>query len=462
MPFIPHTEEEVQQMLATMGMASIEALFAEIPIALRQANYPALPPGKSEMEMTRIMHARARQNKSLQCFIGAGAYEHHIPGAVWEIATRGEFMTAYTPYQPEASQGSLQLLYEYQTMMASLMGLAVSNASLYEGASALAEAILMGIRLLPAKALQNKIPTVLIPEALHPHYREVVHTIVGQRAKLVSLPYDHQRGRLNLAALAVVEEPAQLLVIAQPNFFGVLEEVDELTEWAQERAMIVIALVNPLSMALLKPPGHWGQRGVDLACGEGQPLGVPLSCGGPYYGFLCCQQPHIRQMPGRIVGRTVDQQGKEGFVLTLQAREQHIRRAKATSNICTNQGLMVTASTIYMSLLGPLGLRQVAAVAHSQAKSLADKLREIKGVELIFSAPFFHEFALRLPVSVGAVLQQMAKEGVQGGYALKERYPALGEGLLVCVTETKTAADLDHYRDCLQKAIAWVAKESKC
>lgn len=451
MPFIPHTPEDTQAMLATIGLASLDDLFTEIPQDLRQVDLSAIPAGLSEIELSRLMHDRAKQNNSLHCFIGAGAYEHHIPGAVWDVATRGEFMTAYTPYQAEASQGSLQLMYEYQTMMASLMGLDVSNASLYDGASALAEAILMAMRLAHTGSVT---PTVLLPQAVHPHYREVVRTIVGQHvANIVEVPFDRATGRMTIAALEQAGKDAQILVIPQPNFFGVLEDADVLTDWAKKHNKLVIGVVNPLAMSLIKPPGQWGAAGADLACGEGQPLGIPLSCGGPYYGFLCCKQDTVRQMPGRIVGRTVDLDGKKGFVLTLQAREQHIRRAKATSNICTNQGLMVTASTIYMSLMGPLGLRKVAEVSHQRAQELHTMLTSLPGVESVFTSPFFHEFVIRLPKSSEFVLRELAKRHIQGGYPLKQTYPALGECLLVCATEMKSPADLALYLQCIKEVL---------
>jgi glycine dehydrogenase subunit 1 len=455
MPFIPHTEEDVRAMLTAAGAATIEDLFAEIPKELRQVDLSAIPEGISEMELFRLMHDRAKQNNNLRCFIGAGAYEHHIPGAVWEVATRGEFMTAYTPYQAEASQGSLQLMYEFQTMMASLMGLDVSNASLYDGASALAEAILMGMRLVHSKLGQATAPLILLPQTIHPHYREVVHAIVGQHeATLLEVPFDSKTGRISLAALEKVAEGAHILVLPQPNFFGVLEDVDALTDWAKQKNILVIGVVNPLAVSLLKPPGQWGKTGADLACGEGQPLGIPMACGGPYYGFLCCKQTYIRQMPGRIVGRTVDMDGKEGFVLTLQAREQHIRRAKATSNICTNQGLMVIASTIHMSLLGPQGLRKVAMVSHQRATTLKNLLTSLKGVELVFASPFFHEFVLRLPRPVDTVLQELAKRHIQGGYNLKPIYPELGDCILVCATETKLQQDLEDYLKLLKEVLS--------
>lgn len=343
MPFIPHTELEVREMLDAIGARSIDDLFDEIPADLR-AELKDVPPGLPEMAVMRLMAARAQQDHCDLCFIGAGAYEHHIPAAVWEITTRGEYYTAYTPYQAEASQGTLQLLYEYQTMMAGLTGLDVSNASLYDGASALAEAVLMAVR----ANRHSKSKRILMPATVHPHYRQVVHAIVrNQGVELVELAYSRDGGHIDPASLQqYAGEDFAALVIPQPNFFGVLEEVDALTDWAHAQGALVIGVVNPTALALLTPPGAWGTKGADIACGEGQPLGAPLSSGGPYFGFMCCRQEWVRQMPGRIVGRTVDRDGKPGFTLTLQAREQHIRRSKATSNICTNQGLVVTAATI--------------------------------------------------------------------------------------------------------------------
>jgi glycine dehydrogenase subunit 1 len=450
MPFIPHTEDDIQSMLNTIGVKSIDELFAEIPQDLRQVDLSVIPTGISEMELSRVMQARAEQDSGHACFIGAGSYEHFIPGAVWEVATRGEFMTAYTPYQAEASQGSLQLVYEYQTMMASLMGLDASNASVYDGASGLAEAVLMAMRI---KALKET-PIVLLPKTVHPHYREVVKTIVGQhKVQLIDIDYESSTGRVNFSALQLYEKTAHILVLPQPNFFGILEEVDQLTDWARQHNILVIGLVNPMAMSLLKPPGQWGVAGVDIACGEGQSLGIPLSQGGPYYGFMCCKQEYIRQMPGRIVGRTVDQEGKMGFVLTLQAREQHIRRAKATSNICTNQGLMVTASTIYMSLMGPLGLRRMASLSHQHAALLFEQLIKIPGVEPVFASHFFHEFVVRLPKPIDEILKILAKKNLQAGYNLKISYPELGECLLICVTETKTPADIQNFIEQLREIL---------
>ncbi len=451
MPFIPHTLADVQAMLAAIGAPNLEALFDEIPPALRVGESPALPEALNEWQVTRLMEARAATDPRLSCFLGAGAYEHHIPAAVWEIVGRGEFYSAYTPYQPEASQGTLQVLYEYQSMMAGLTALAVSNASLYDGGSALAEALLMAVR----ANRKSKSKRILVPRALHPFYRRAAQTIVhNQNIELVELPYDLTGGHTPMEALApYTGQDFAALVILQPNFFGVLETVDTLTDWAHQQNTLVVAVVNPTALAVLKPPGEWGTSGADIACGDGQPLGAPLSSGGPYFGFLCCRQELVRQMPGRLVGRTVDLEGKPGFTLTLQAREQHIRRSKATSNICTNQGLMVTAATLYLSLLGPYGLEQVAASCHANTRSLLEQLTRLPGVNRVFDRPVFHEVVLRLPRPASEVLDQLLAQGILGGLDLSSEYPELGNALLICVTETKDETDLQKYAEALAKAV---------
>ncbi|MGB7289537.1 MAG: aminomethyl-transferring glycine dehydrogenase subunit GcvPA [Candidatus Macondimonas sp.] len=452
MPFIPHTADDVQAMLAAIGVPEIASLFDEIPASLRWTRVEGVPPGLPEMAINRLMRERAAKDAADLCFLGAGAYEHHIPAAVWEIATRGEFYSAYTPYQAEASQGTLQLIYEYQSMMTALMAMDISNASLYDGASALAEAVLMALR----SNRRNDAQRVWMPAAVHPHYRETVRTIVeGQGIELVEVPYDPATG-VTLATSLDALPDAAALVVPQPNFFGRLEDIDALTDAARARGALVIALVNPLAMAVLKPPGQWGDAaggGADSACGEGQPLGVPLAGGGPYYGFLCCRREHVRQMPGRIVGRTVDRDGRAGFTLTLQPREQHIRRAKATSNICTNQGLMVTASTIHMALLGAEGLARVALTSHARAHALATQLAVLPGVVLRFGGPLFHEFVLVLPRPVAPVLDALAGAGILGGFDLSGTYPELGHALLVCATETRTPADLVRYTAALEQIL---------
>lgn len=449
MPFIPHTEEDIHAMLASIGANTIDDLFDEIPPALKTGSLKRVPPGLNEMEISRLMLERADADGHYLNFIGAGAYEHHIPAAVWQIATRGEFYSSYTPYQAEASQGSLQLLYEYQTMMASLTGMDVSNASMYDGASALAEAALMAVR------SHKSSRRILIPATVHPVYRQVVRTIVrNQGIDVVELPYCRQSGQTLPESLdAFGKEEFAALVIPQPNFFGILEQVDALTDWAHSKNALAIGVVNPMALAMLTPPGEWGGKGADVAVGEGQPLGIPLSSGGPYFGFMACKQALVRQMPGRIIGGTTDQDGKPGFVLTLQAREQHIRRSKATSNICTNQGLMVTAATIYMALTGPEGLRRIAARSHANILTLLEKLEALKGVKRIFSGPLFHEAVIALPEPVDEVLHALKSKRILGGLSLQEFYPELGNTLLVCATETKTAADLENYAGHLNQVL---------
>ena len=443
MSFIPHTADDVRDMLATIGAPGIDALFDEIPAELRSRGLDGIPPAASEMQIGRLMSARAARDGRPLNFIGAGAYEHHVPAAVWAIVTRGEFYSAYTPYQAEASQGTLQLLYEYQSMMSSLTGLEASNASLYDGATALAEACLMAVR----AHRKSKSARVLIPASVNPRYREVVQAVAGgQRLAFELLPYDDRGGHLTTASLEKFRgQDITALVIQQPNFFGTLEDVDALTDLAHELGMLVIAVVNPTSLAILKPPGQWGTKGVDIACGEGQPLGVPLSSGGPYFGFMTTRMEHVRQMPGRIIGRTVDLDGKTGFTLTLQAREQHIRRSKATSNICTNQGLLVTAATIYMSLVGPRGLAQVAATSMQRTAELVAALSKVPGVRVAFDRPRFHEALLVLDRPVAPVLEALAARGIVGGYDASRDYPSLGHALLVCATETRTREDIDAY-----------------
>lgn len=451
MPFIPHTEDDIREMLDAIGVGEIEQLFDEIPADLKVESLPGVPPALGEMEIQRLMRERAALDEGQLNFIGAGAYEHHIPAAVWEITTRGEFYSAYTPYQAEASQGTLQLIYEYQSMMAALTGMEVSNASLYDGASAMAEAALMAVRANRA----SRSARILVPATVNPAYRRVASSIAGnQGLTFETVPYCPENGVTLPAALADWDDAdVTALVIQQPNFFGGYEDVAALTDWARARGALVIAVVNPVSLALLTPPGEWGESGADIACGEGQPLGVPLSSGGPYFGFLSCRQSLVRQMPGRIVGRTVDLDGRAGFTLTLQAREQHIRRSKATSNICTNQGLMVTAATIHMSLLGAEGLARVAAACVRNTAELAGQLESLEGVQRVFSGPFFHESVLRLDCAVGPVLESLARRGILGGYDLSRDYPELGNALLVCATETRTASDIESYFQALSDVL---------
>ena len=450
MPFVPHTEQDVRDMLGVIGVPDIETLFDEIPAALRCGELNGVPEALSEQQVSRLMSRRAAADGEPLCFIGAGAYEHHIPAAVWQIVTRGEFYSAYTPYQAEASQGTLQLIYEFQSMMTALTAMDVSNASLYDGASALSEALLMAVR----SNRKSSSRRVLMPVNVHPAYRKTAHAIVtNQDIDLVEVAYDPLGGHTALDSLkAHAGEDITALVIQQPNFFGVLEEVDELTDWAHANGALVIAVVNPVATALLKPPGRWGTEGADIVVGEGQPLGVPLSSGGPYFGFMCARRQHVRQMPGRIVGRTVDRDGRTGYTLTLQAREQHIRRSKATSNICTNQGLLVTAATIHMALLGGEGLRRVALACHANTRALVEKL----GNDYIrprFNRPYFHEAVMSSALALPRLLRPLYAHNLQPGYELAGDYPELADCLLVCATETKTEDDLNLYRDHLARVI---------
>jgi glycine dehydrogenase subunit 1 len=450
MPFIPHTEADTREMLDAIGAETIDDLFDEIPKDLIIQSLDGVPEALTEMQVGRLMRERAARDAGKLCFIGAGAYEHHIPSAVWELTTRGEFYSAYTPYQAEASQGTLQTIYEYQTMITGLTGLDASNASLYDGASALAEAALMSVR----TNRKAKSTRVLLAPGVNPVYRKVADSIAGtQQLTFDYLPADPASGNLDFDRLDDSETPVAV-VIQQPSFLGTLEDVDRLTDWAHARGALVIAIVNPISLALLRAPGHWGAEGADIACGEGQPLGVPLSAGGPYFGFMTTKTKHVRQMPGRIVGRTTDLDGQPGYALTLQAREQHIRRTKATSNICTNQGLMVTAATIYMSLLGYEGLRRVASASVSNTRRLVAELTAIDGIEAAFDAPGFHETLLVLDRPVQPVLDALAEEGIQGGFDTSKTHPEYGNGLLVCATETKTDDDIARYRDAMARVMA--------
>jgi glycine dehydrogenase subunit 1 len=449
MPFIPHTEHDTEEMLEAIGAPNLDALFDEIPQDLIIDELDGVPDAMSEMAITRLMRERAAQDGAPVCFIGAGAYEHHVPTAVWDIATRGEYYSAYTPYQAEASQGTLQTIYEFQTMITELTGLDVSNASLYDGASALAEAALMAVR----ANRKNKSRRLLLAPGVNPAYEKVASAIAG------SQDISFERMAMNEATgnaadnLPDGDDAPVAVVIQQPSFLGTLEDVDRLTNWAHERGAFVIGIANPTSLALLNPPGDWGEQGADIACGEGQPLGVPLSSGGPYLGYMTCKQSHVRQMPGRIIGRTTDLDGNTGFALTLQAREQHIRRSKATSNICTNQGLMVTAATIYMSLVGFHGLRSIATRSHQNTSRLIDGLTAIDGVERLFDGPYFHEVALKLDRPVAPVLEALAQRNILGGFDLAGVYPDLGDAFLVCATETKTDSDIDAYVSALTEVM---------
>lgn len=432
-------------MLEEIEASQTDSLFDEIPAGLRINELKNIPDGMNEMNLLQHAQKLSQHNATTTCFIGAGSYDHHIPAAVWDIASRGEFLTAYTPYQAEASQGTLQLLYEFQTMIAELTGMPVANASLYDGATALAEAILMAQRC--NKAISSH--RILIPETLHPHYRETIETILSnQHIELITLPINPDTGTTQLDVLQQYSQqndldPITAIVITQPNFYGQLEPVDALSQWASAQNIFQIACVNPMTLAALKSPGKWGNEGVDIVCGEGQPFGIPMASGGPYLGFISTKMEHVRQMPGRIIGQTVDKDGRIGYTLTLQAREQHIRRAKATSNICTNQGLLVTAATIYLSLMGAEGLKKVALQSYHNTHYLVDLLTQIPGVTLKFKGHFFQEAVLQFPRPVKDILEKLHDAGISGGYEISSHE------LLVCATEKRTHEEIEHYAQVL-------------
>ena len=426
-------------MLQSIDVANIDELFDELPDSVPVANFRAIERSLTEMEMVQRLAERAKEDELGPCFLGAGSYDHHIPAAVWDLAARGEFLTAYTPYQAEASQGTLQLLYEFQTMMASLASLDVANASLYDGGSGLGEAILMAVR--SNRNAHNR--KIVIGGAVNPFYVRTANTLVrNQEIELIQVPHDN--GSFD-PRMCNVDDPS-VVVIQQPNFYGILENVDAIANWAAERKAMLIAVVNPLTLAVLKPPGEWGDIGADITCGDGQPLGVPMASGGPSFGFLCSKIKYVRQMPGRIVGRTLDANGQVGYTLTLQAREQHIRRAKATSNICTNQGLLVTAATIYMSIMGVSGLRHTASRCHENTNYLVAQLEATGRAQRAFNVPYFHECVLRCAGNVDKLTRTMITDhGILAGYPLGEFDDALDDCLLLCATEKRTRSEMDHF-----------------
>ena len=458
MSFIPHTSEDIRAMLDAIGVQKVADLFDEIPQNIQAASKLNLATGLNECQVSRLFSEYCDLNVPQMNFIGAGAYQHYTPAVVTDIITRGEFYSAYTPYQAEASQGTLQVIYEYQSMMASLTGLAISNASMYDGASALAESILMAVRA-NKKAKRKR---VLIADHIFPHYIDVVKTITrAQQVELEFIKTDKNMPLTDIAMLQCYEKNCYAaVVVPQLNFYGQITRFDALTNWAHQSGAMVIALVNPMVLALLKAPGSWGKAGADIACGDGQPLGLPLSAGGPYFGFITAQSKLSRQMPGRVVGRTVDSEGNEAFCLTLQAREQHIRRAKATSNICSNQGLLVTAATVYMSLLGAEGLKEVVLRSYHNLAALVQKLAAVDEIKVCFSENFIHETVIELPVPAKEVLMLATEENLQLGYDMAGFDPKQENRLLLCTTEIHNEHDLNRYvevlKSCLVKLLVGV------
>lgn len=453
MPFVPHTDTDVANMLDVIGVQSIDDLFNEIPAHLAGGRLEGVPESSSELKVMQNLGARAARDDGFTCFLGGGSYDHHIPAAVWDLTSRGEFMTAYTPYQAEASQGTLQLIYEYQSMLAGLTGMDMANASVYDGASGLAEAVLMAAR----ANKKNKSREVLCLGAIHPNYLDATHNIVGNQGLELIVRGIDDEGVFDVAQLDEIASTPCAVVIQQPNFLGRLEAVDAITDWAHQNNALVIAVVNPVALAVLKPPGEWGQNGADIACGDGQPFGVPMASGGPSFGFMCCRDKLVRQMPGRIIGRTEDLDGKVGYALTLQAREQHIRRGKATSNICTNQGLLVTAGTIYLSLMGPQGLRETAIASHRNAMRLKSLLTSIDGVEALYDGAEFHEFAIRVPRAAALVSAELQRQKILPGLVLgdfmRDGVERADTVLLIAVTEKRTDEELDAFAQALRAVV---------
>ena len=438
MAFVPLTAAERQTMLDEVGIRAVADLFVDIPERLR---FPHLdvPAPLTEIETVRKMTGLAAKNRpvgELACFVGAGAYNHYIPSVVGHMMGRSEFYTSYTPYQAEMSQGTLQYMFEFQSLVCDLFEMDVANSSVYDGASAAAEAVLMALRI-------SRRDRVVLAGSVHPEYRAVIASYLdGHGATL-------ETAAVELRGEAMVEQPLDELVddttaccvVQQPDFFGNVRDLGRLAERCREvGALLVYVVTEPVSLGLLKTPGAWG---VDIAVAEGQPLGVPLSFGGPWVGMMACKQEHVRQLPGRIVGATTDREGRRGFVLTLQAREQHIRREKATSNICTSQTLLALGVTVYLSALGPSGLRQVAALSHKTARAVVERIAELPGYRLLNDRPFFNEFTILCPRDGATMRSRLLERGVIGGYPLGRNYPGFEQALVLCCTERNDDEEIE-------------------
>ncbi|HJS29709.1 MAG TPA: aminomethyl-transferring glycine dehydrogenase subunit GcvPA [Anaerolineales bacterium] len=443
----PHTSTDRSRMLEAVGAGSIEDLFEDVPARLRFPDLD-LPPALTEVEMLPHLHEMADRNRipgDLACFLGAGAYDHHVPAAVDALIQRGEFLTAYTPYQPEISQGTLQAIFEFQSMIAALTGMDVSNASHYDGATAVAEAVNMSFH--THRSQRSK---VVLSAALNPQMRETVRTYLADTPVHLAgdgLGSDPANGPDVL--LPLIDSDTALVVVQYPDFFGRIYDYSHLAEAAHSAGALLSVHVNPTALGLLKPPGEFG---ADIVTGEGQPLGIPLSFGGPYLGLFATLDEHVRKMPGRLAGETVDSRGQRGYVLTLSTREQHIRRERATSNICTNQGLMTLAATIYLSILGKHGLREVARLCYDKAHYAASQIAGLPGFSLWSRQPFFHEFAVNCPRPAAEVNRSLLASGILGGYELGRDYPELEKVMLLAVTEKNTKAQIDNLVAALKDA----------
>ncbi|MGL6076816.1 MAG: aminomethyl-transferring glycine dehydrogenase subunit GcvPA [Fimbriiglobus sp.] len=446
--YILNTDDDVKAMLESIGEPSIDALFSGIPSELRLKRPLNVPPAMTEIELERHIHGLARKNESPAThvsFLGGGAYDHFIPAVVDVIAARSEFYTAYTPYQAEASQGTLQAVFEYQTLMCQLTGMDVANASLYEAGSGVAEAVLM------AMSITGRTGEVLIAETVHPEYRQTLTTYLANLPATVKvLPCPG--GTLDPATVKAAVNDQTIAVVAQsPNFFGHLEAMAAISEAGKSTGALFISVFDPVSLGLLKKPGEYG---ADIAVGEGQGIGNPLHFGGPYLGILTCRNEYARKIPGRLVGETTDKNGNRCWVLTLQTREQHIRREKATSNICTNQGLFALRAAVHLTALGPVGLKETAELCLQKAHYAATELTKIPGVKLKFAAPFFKEFTLDLPKNPQEVLSHLHAAGFHAGLATSRWYAAHPYGLIVAVTEKRTKTEIDALATALRNALA--------
>ena len=440
--FTPHTPQEINEMLRVIGVNSIEELFEQVPANYR---FPELdlPQGLSEMEISAELRQVASANASVNdfnSFLGAGAYNHYIPAAVDMILRRGEFYTAYTPYQPEISQGTLQAIFEFQSLMTELTGMEVSNASHYDGATAAAEAANLAYHF-----FRGKRKTMLLSPSVNPQYRETIRTYM-QGLENVTVIGDGSETSLDDDRDDLIDQITKdtaLVVLQYPDFFGRINDYTKVIDTAHAQGALVAMVFNPTSLGLLKPPGDFD---VDIAVGEGQPLGIPLSFGGPYLGIFTTKKKYIRKLSGRLVGETLDEAGERAYVLTLTAREQHIRREKSTSNICTNQGLMALAATVYLSLLGKQGFRQVANLCYQKAHYAAQEIAKLDGYSLAFpNTPFFHEFVIKTPKPVNAINLHLEGHWILGGYDLSQVYPELKNHMLVAVTEKNTKHDIDEF-----------------
>ncbi|PKN83726.1 MAG: aminomethyl-transferring glycine dehydrogenase [Chloroflexi bacterium HGW-Chloroflexi-8] len=446
--FIPHSDADIAEMLKKIGITKVDDLFTDVPEKLR---YPELnlPEAVSEMEALKNLQEFAYANDSTQdliCFLGAGAYNHYIPAGVDSIISRGEFLTAYTPYQPEVSQGTLQAIFEYQSLIASLTGMEVSNASHYDGATAAAEACVLAYHHFRGK--RNKF---VISKGLNPQYRETICTYFQGYEDVNITGYEHTDPfESDDYLLSQIGTDTAIVYVQYPDFFGQIHDYTKFAESVHEKGALLAISVNPLSLGLLKPPGEFG---ADIVTGEGQPLGIPLSFGGPYLGIFATTKELVRKLAGRLVGETVDKNGTKGYVLTLTAREQHIRREKATSNICTNQGLMALAATVYMSLLGKQGLNQVAKLNFNKAHYAAEQLNQIEGFRVIQKGPFFNEFVLKCPETVENLNALLLDFDIIGGFDLSKYYPQLPNHMLVAVTEVISKDEIDYFVNSLKEVI---------